>query len=208
MLFILTGEKRSGKTRWLNRLIKQLAKADVTCHGLLTPGIWQKQVDESGTAGYEKLGIDAVLLPEGIRYLFALPRDLIEHKSQFDENWQSVQANLNWVITDEMLNRVNSFFDELAVSSSSHLSDKCGFKKPGFLIIDELGPLELIRNGGLTSAVKALEQGPTQRYQHALIVVRKGLLDIALDRFSKPWGEPSVITADNKSRALVLNLFR
>jgi nucleoside-triphosphatase THEP1 len=42
------------------------------------------------------------------------------------------------------------------------------------LVIDEIGPLELIDHGGWTSALDVLKEG---RYRQALVVIRPGLLD-------------------------------
>lgn len=42
------------------------------------------------------------------------------------------------------------------------------------LVIDEIGPLELIDHGGWTSALDVLREG---RYRQALVVIRPGLLD-------------------------------
>ena len=38
MLFILTGDVQSGKTRWLERLVAELAADGVESRGVLAPG--------------------------------------------------------------------------------------------------------------------------------------------------------------------------
>ena len=74
MLFILTGDVQSGKTRWLERLVAELAADGVESRGVLAPGVWRLRADGddggprplgSGEGAYEKLGIDNVLLPQG-----------------------------------------------------------------------------------------------------------------------------------------------
>ncbi|MFR8009703.1 MAG: hypothetical protein ACLU6D_10730, partial [Gordonibacter urolithinfaciens] len=76
MLFILTGGVQSGKTRWLERLVAELAADGVESRGVLAPGVWRPRADGddgglrppgSGEGAYEKLGIDNVLLPQGER---------------------------------------------------------------------------------------------------------------------------------------------
>ncbi len=48
MLFMLTGEVQTGKTRWLQRLTSQLSREGVTCSGVLAPGVWRRRAaDES-----------------------------------------------------------------------------------------------------------------------------------------------------------------
>lgn len=58
------------------------------------------------------------------------------------------------------------------------------------LVVDELGRLELLRNGGLTSAMALLARGPQGRYAHAVVIVRDnlGLPDRAEERFAAVWG--------------------
>ena len=68
MLFLLTGEVQIGKTRWLESLVTELADCGVSCVGVLAPGQWVPAEGEHADAnGFEKLGIDNVLLPSGVR---------------------------------------------------------------------------------------------------------------------------------------------
>lgn len=102
VLFVLTGDIQTGKTRWLAGVIEELERDGVPCAGVLAPGIWREcgfDAAEDGTsvaAGgeaaapaevggesaastaprFEKLGIENVLLPQGEHLLFALRRDL------------------------------------------------------------------------------------------------------------------------------------
>lgn len=133
MLFVLTGDVQTGKTRWLERLIGDLGAQGVVCAGVLAPGVWRQRTDEEmaliragkvdassmairlGSAGpYEKLGIDNVLLPEGERIVFARRRDLAQETGVFDEGSQSARVKLGWEIDDAAIGRVNAHFDELA----------------------------------------------------------------------------------------------
>ena len=41
MLYILTGEIQTGKTRWLQALIDKLAEKGVPLEGVLAPGVWR-----------------------------------------------------------------------------------------------------------------------------------------------------------------------
>ena len=50
---------------------------------------------------------------------------------------------------------MNAHFDRLKAADPPH--------SPGLLVVDELGQLELLRGGGLTSAMDVLSQGPSAR---------------------------------------------
>ena len=67
MLFLLTGEVQIGKTRWLESLVTELADRGVPCAGVLAPGRWvPSEGEHADENGYEKLGIDNVLLPASV----------------------------------------------------------------------------------------------------------------------------------------------
>lgn len=175
MLFLLTGEVQIGKTRWLESLVTELADRGVPCAGVLAPGQWVPSEGEHADAnGFEKLGIDNVLLPSGERIPFARRGDLARADGTFNEESQAAKAELAWHIDDAAIDRVNAHFDELAVRASvavptdakSHsgrsaegAESKDPSRAPGLLIVDELGRLEIWRGGGLTSAMALLAQG-------------------------------------------------
>ena len=223
MLFFLTGQIQSGKTRWLERLVETLADRGVECAGVIAPGIWRETPGVTPPASpYEKLGIENVLLPQGERIVFGMRRDL----SVGTPGGQSTAAKLAWDITDEALGRVNAHFDELAlhahdadrtretglggqpepdsasgqtglVEHSGHNQPSGQTGRPGLLIIDELGRLEMLRGEGLVSAMRMLDAGPTARYPHALVVVRDYLLEAAENRFAPAWGGARAILPDD-----------
>ena len=183
MLFFLTGEVQIGKTRWLMDAIAQLAERGVEPCGVIAPGQW---VPRDG--GFEKLGIDNMLLPGRQLIPFARRRDLAEANGALDERSQSEQAHLQWAIDDNSIAQVNAHFDALSQ-----------WHDPGkrLLVVDELGRLEVLADGGLTSAVALLDRGATPVFPHALIVVRAGLLDVAHERFSiAPWNGMHDIAPD------------
>lgn len=57
------------------------------------------------------------------------------------------------------------------------------------LVIDELGPLEFGRGEGFLAALEVLDKGD---FDHALVVVRPGLTDVALRR----WSNAEVVDLD------------
>jgi len=202
MLFVLTGNVQTGKTRWLERLVDSLEDAGVEVFGVLAPGAWADRRDEPEPGehvdanGFEKLGIDNVLLPSRERLVFARRADLAVDANEYDPEAQSARAKLTWHISDAAIARVNAHFKKVAPSLSAKGSK-------GLLIVDELGQLELKRNGGLTEAVALLEAGPFPAAGHALIVVRETLLPLIEGHFGG-WGEHVRIAPTGESRALIL----
>lgn len=200
MLFLLTGEVQIGKTRWLESLVTELADCGVPCAGVLAPGQWvPSEGEHADENGYEKLGIDNVLLPDGERIPFARRGDLARADGTFDEESQAARAELAWHIDDEAIARVNTHFNEIATHASA--------AAPGLLIVDELGRLEIWRGGGLTSAMALLAQGPTTAFPHALVVVRDYLLDDAEALFAEAWPDRCRIKPNDAAREAILAAF-
>lgn len=201
MLFILTGDVQTGKTRWLSRLIEHLETKDVVSYGVLAPGIWNKITDpKTGETALDKLGIENVLLPQKERIPFALRRDVAESEGRYDSRSQSATAQLLWEINDEAIGYVNRHFETLAAAMTK--SDSVDASR-GLLVVDEFGQLELRRHQGLTAAVHLVEEGPNALCPHALIVVREWLCDLATDRFSPAWPDTVFIKPDASGRECV-----
>ena len=174
MLFILTGDVRTGKTTWLEARVRELEAAGVPVRGVLAPGVWRDG---------EKVGIENVLLPSRERVLLATP-----------VNWgQSpiyrCAEGLGWDFDAEALARVNAHLAGLA-------ADTADDGRPGLLVIDEVGPLELRRGGGLTAALELLSAGPALAWPHALVVVRATLAGEAAARFARSWRSVEPLSPD------------
>lgn len=204
MLFVLTGQVQTGKTRWLEGLVNDLEEKGVASYGVLAPGVWADRRDnpeafpQADANGFEKLGIDNVLLPGGERIAFARRADLAERDEALDPNSQSARAGLRWAINDDAIELVNGHFATLRAQATAH-----DHAREGFLIIDELGQLELLRGGGLTEAIAILQEGPSPLARHALIVVREALLPHVEGRFRR-WNETAFVRPDAESRELIL----
>ena len=201
MLFVLTGDIQTGKTRWLEKVVERLVANGVRVDGVLAPGVWVEHpaVDGSASSTFEKLGIDNVLLPQNERIPFARRRDLAELEGTYDEGSQSAAMQMMWTIDDAAIAQVNSHFYALANSVS---------EEPGLLVVDELGRLELECGKGLSAALDLLDRGASQAHSHALIVVRAGLLDTALNRFATtPWGGIQPIAPDEAGEQAIRSAF-
>ncbi|MBP5313340.1 MAG: hypothetical protein J6Y65_00165 [Eggerthellaceae bacterium] len=181
MLFILTGEKQSGKTRWLEAVVSKLDASDIPVCGVLAPGTWNDNL--------EKTAIDNLLLPEGERFEFGIRRDLVETSSDYAAN----PLNLGWLFYENALARTNAHLKSLAHTDGNR-----------FLIIDELGPTELNKAAGIIEGLNLIDAGENNPFLNALIVVRSSLRDLALKRFGDKW-DTCVIKPDDKSMDLLLS---
>ncbi len=74
-----------------------------------------------------------------------------------------------------------------------------------FLVVDELGRLELLRDTGLTSAMQLLRQGCQPGCENALVVVRDALCQIACDMLGDVWGQSTLIHPDEEGARRVLS---
>ncbi len=205
MLFILTGEIQTGKTRWLEQLIQRLMSEGINCAGVLAPGVWQCKKSPAGESPeeqqFEKLGIENVLLPKQIRIPFAQRTDLSKAAGSFDKESQAARAKLGWAIDDKAIQQVNAHFEALAAWDGTAITGG------SLLVVDELGRLELKHNGGLTSAMKLLDKGPSSTFPHALIVVRSDLVPAAQARFEPIWGKSCPISPNEQAEGALRQAF-
>ena len=198
MLFVLTGDIQIGKTRWLQRLTEGLADRGVPVAGVLAPGVWR--ANPACANGLEKVGIDNVLLPGGERVAFARRRDLAVADGTLEYGGQSEREGLGWAMSDASIARVDAHFARLAAAPAP--------RRPGLLVVDELGRLELALGEGLAHAVGLLAAGPRPGWLHALVVVRDLLLPLAHERLDDAWPDgvrEIAPTAD--ARAELLGLY-
>lgn len=166
MLFILTGDIRTGKTTWLEARVRELEAAGVPVRGVLAPGVWRDG---------EKAGIENALLPSRERVLLATPAK------------DGCSTGLGWDFDAAALARVNAHLSRLAAKTGEN------DVRPGLLAIDEVGPLELRRGGGLTAALELLDAGPTPAWPNVLVVVRSALAEEAAVRLRPAWGSVELI---------------
>ncbi len=273
MLFFLTGEIQTGKTKWLSGLVEELEAAGVGVAGVLAPGVWRARSDKeiaarevekaqaaakaqvaareaqtmarrtrttqaarpaarsesecadaspgenarrhpdpAGEGRFEKLGIDNVLLPQHERIAFARRGDLAKEEGAHRPESQSAQAGLAWEIDDGAVTRVNAHFACLAEKDAGGTGAGAAGTGAGksLLVVDELGELgrlELLRGEGLVEAMRLLEAGPSQRFPHALVVVRESLLEDAHAIFDGIWKDVAEIAPGDAARKAVIGLF-
>lgn len=182
MLYVLTGNVQTGKSRWLEQHVGKLIADGIACYGVISAGIWvESDTERANDQGFEKLGIESILLPQWERFEFAKRTDIARKDGSFAEQSQSGKAKLGWHISDEAILRVNAHFASIAKRSQAD-------EIRGTLVIDELGRLELDCEGGLVEAVRLLEAGASRNFPDAIVVARSELAKRVEDRFADTWG--------------------
>jgi nucleoside-triphosphatase THEP1 len=153
-LIFITGKSGAGKTAWCQELIRQSQSAGLIPVGLISPAVFQ--------SGF-KVGIDLIDIRTGERRHLAVKKE---------QNTPIDQAGLEtpgWRFNSQVLAWGDGVLDRL--------------QHPNLLILDELGPLELLENVGLTAGLRLIDG---RRYRMACVVIRPTLLPAAQERW--PWG--------------------
>lgn len=205
MLFFLTGDIQTGKTRWLQAMLEELGEHGIEPFGVIAPGVWieHREGDASGPIRYEKTGIDNLLLPDRQRIPFARRLDLAQEAGAYHAESQAARAKLAWAIDDEALGRVNAHLETMQGSLRKHRGEA-----PALLVVDELGQLELRFGGGLEAAVRLIGQGATEALPHAVVIVRRQLLEAAQERFAHAsWNGMSAIGPNEEGRLAMLGAY-
>lgn len=181
MLFILTGNVQIGKSRWLERLADDLTRLGVTCYGVIAPGIWvESNTDAANDQGYEKLGINNLLLPDNVTVPFAQRADIARANGTNADLSQAGRVGLGWHIDDAAIARVNEHLSSIEKRAEDDRRRK-------LLVIDELGRLELDHESGLVEAMRLLRNGPCAGMKDALAVVRETFAERAESLFAETW---------------------
>jgi nucleoside-triphosphatase THEP1 len=158
-LFLVTGLRGIGKTTWCGELVR-LAQA----RGLRVAGLWSPAVFTDS----RKSGIDLVDLATGQRRRLATSRG----NDPVDAAVAAV-STIQWA------------FDPATIAWGNEVL--ANLPENDMLVIDELGPLELIRGEGLAAALDVLD---SRAYRVAFVVIRPSLLAEA----DRRWPHAQVIT--------------
>lgn len=154
-LVIVTGQRGAGKTSWCMELSHRARLLGLQPVGLLSPPVFQNG---------RKVSIDLLDIATGER------RRLAERRNEEMANGQSVAQTANWRFDAEVLCWGNRILEQI---------QDCEL-----LILDELGPLELLDEKGLTAGIRVVE---ARRYRLGCVVARPSLLQATRERWS--WGE-------------------
>lgn len=153
-LIIITGERGTGKTSLVKALVNRFRQAEWQIRGVLSPAIFEEG---------QKTGIYIVNLATDEERALA-----VYHRKPAPVN--AAFRPLHWDFLDSAL----TWGDRILAESVP-----CDL-----LIVDELGPLELIRGEGWQAGIQALN---SRDYRLAILVMRPSLLENALEQW--PWAE-------------------
>ena len=205
MLYLLTGDIQTGKTRWLEARLAEAEAAGVEVHGVLSPGVWVPRED----GGFEKTGIDLVFYPSHERVRFAdrlSPDDVAEEDEDgYDEPEviggiekltgaplegeapmpHPVHADggiLGWKFYSYWFGQVNALFADLRKDREPAGTEK------RLVVIDEIGRLELAGKG-FSEALDFLRDGENPAWPNVVAIVRSELLGRLRAILDPIWGE-------------------
>jgi len=182
MILVLSGVSGSGKTSACG-----VAEGMARAAGRTVGGVLCRAVFEDG----RKVGIDARDLaagPDSFAAPFARARPDVDRGPAFDD-------------ADPLFLRYGMWdFSKAALSSAdgtaaAFIAAARGVATPALAIVDEIGPLELDRNAGLTKTLAALDEAAQARSPACLVVARP---DIA-DRLVLRWRSSRRIEMDGLS---------
>lgn len=159
-LVVVSGLRQTGKTRWCRALVDQARHQGIAVAGLLAPAVFD---------GRHKSAIDQLDLRTGET------RRLANRQRAFRGRWAFGNDNPRaaWSFDDEVIAWGNAIL-EAELERATEL-----------LVIDEIGPLELVHQEGLSAALSILD---ARTYRLAVVVVRSSLVARALERW--PWAIP------------------
>ncbi|MDR1712765.1 MAG: nucleoside-triphosphatase [Coriobacteriales bacterium] len=171
----LTGKSGAGKTTWLLGEVGRARAAGHTVVGIITPPIFGKK---------DKLGIEAWLLPTDERFNLANVQPRVAQPTAPTRP----DADLAWRFDDTAVQRINDHLQTLAFPAAQ--------SPETLLVIDEIGPLELLKGAGFTAALDLLDK---QVYEQAIVVIRPSLIELAQQR----WPGSEVRTASTAGRLVL-----
>jgi nucleoside-triphosphatase len=170
-LLILTGNKGAGKTAWCLELIDEAFQRRFRVSGLVSPAVMN---------GRQKVGIDLMDVHNGEGRRLAVLRADGSQKNTKERGL----STMDWI------------FDPSVIAWGNQILERLDFSE--LLVLDELGPLELVEGKGLTAGLKCIDD---RRYQIACVVIRPALLANAVERW--PWGKIQWIVDHSETDASI-----
>ncbi|MDX9865975.1 MAG: nucleoside-triphosphatase [Anaerolineaceae bacterium] len=166
-LIIISGWRGSGKTTFCRRVIAAAGERGWQAAGVLSPaefkgGTKSAILIEDITTGERRQMAYWPAALEGQR-----PEEVCTDENPYDPNWKP-----HWIFDKEKM----AWGEEILAAV-----DQCDL-----LVIDELGPFELVHGEGWVSGLRLLDAGD---YRLAIVVIRPELIEQARQR----WPQASVV---------------
>jgi nucleoside-triphosphatase len=158
-LVLVTGDSGSGKTTWCLELIDLARRNGIRVYGVVSPPV----LDDG-----HKVAIDLMDVSTGERRRLAVARP---DAKQASANQLDI-STLHWTFDPFVLAWGDQILDHLDAGE--------------LLVLDELGPLELLENKGLTAGLRCIDD---QHFMTACVVIRPALLPTSLER----WPQAQVV---------------
>jgi len=150
-LYIVTAARGAGKTAFCRLLVKHARAAGMDVAGLLSPAVFEN-------------GIKTGILAENLR------TNELRHLAQL--------STLNDQPATFSLQLGNWFFDPFIIAWGNEILAGC--LACDLFIVDEIGPLELLRGEGWSNALAALRES---MYKIGIVVIRPELINNAQNIF-------------------------
>lgn len=181
LLVVVTGEPGAGKTTLCSAAAERAARHGLTVCGLLSlpyeppPDSQSGSTCDSQSEGTWRKVLD---LASGDSRLLArlrnprsdAPRSDGASRSDHSPTLQSRAGGSSQAAGPQSLAWV---FDQIAIDWANECLEKCVTIQPDVLIVDEIGPLEILRGEGWHSALPLVARA---RYRMGIVVVRPSLL--------------------------------
>ncbi len=169
-VFLVTGQRGTGKTTWLLNLIQTARAASFEIVGLISPGVFENNEKQAILLIDLASGEERIMSTRADPHLHAGPGGLLVH-----ENEGLVLGG--WLLNEKTIQWGNELLQYLLQPVP-----KTDAKPLSIFILDELGPLEFIHSKGLLAALQFSQtlNSPTDSpFRTSFIVVRPGLLSYA-----------------------------
>ena len=214
-LYILTGQIQTGKTTWLKAMLQKAKECNIKMHGVLTPAIFEDGI-KTGIEACLLPSEKRFLLAKKIYAECSASAGEEDGESNHEasasagekgresgsrvdtgagEKYGTTNSKTSARLSADAGEKCNTImdgkkklgynFDNEAIKHiNAHLHNCEGVKN---LVIDEIGPLEMLQGKGYVQAMELLDK---KAVQNAICVVRPSLLDEA----KKRWGQFETLT--------------
>lgn len=163
-ILLYTATRGAGKTTHLTTLVTSLISEGISVHGMTSPAVFEDGL---------KVGINLVLLPHEKPQVLAVPK--LNHHGYVPG---AVDGNVGYTFNETTLRAANEYFAALR-ARADHLQ--------GIVVIDEIGPFEVVRGRGITEALNFIDDGVFEGV--VIVTVRPEMVDMLLER----WPEAIVV---------------